>query len=52
MGEMNKIKIERKVNNTIREKGTGVNKRLNRKIVTVNKGKIGIELKITYDSFE
>jgi hypothetical protein len=47
VGEMSKIKIGRKVNNTIRERGTGVRKRLNRKIVTVNKGKIGRELKIT-----
>ena len=47
MGEMSKIKIGRKVNNTIRERGTGVRKRLSRKIVTIYKGKIGRELKIT-----
>ena len=49
---MSKIKIERKINNTIREKGTEVRKRLNRKIVTVKRRKMGIELKKTYDSFE
>ena len=49
---MRKIKIERKVNNTSREKGTGVRKRFNRKIITVNKDKMGIELKKRYDNFE
>ena len=43
--EIIEIKIEREINNTIREKVEGVRKRLNTKIVTVNKGKMGIELK-------
>ena len=45
MGEISEINIEMKVNNTIREKGRRSQKEANIKIVTVNKGKMGIELK-------
>ena len=45
MGEMSEIKIERKVNNTIREKGRRSQKEAQQKDSHSNKGKMGIELK-------